>query len=450
MIINSLIYLSTSNHLNEIQVNVNEKYFTSQINKLRKSICDMKIYILFSVFVLASLPICGQPDPDDHSQKLHGRLKYCDSRVEQADSSINYRLEPTSGLYVPVFVLINNYDKNGNLISVTKKDLPDRNNVYNQIFTYDEHDNLVRYLLQLWDGNKWVDNLINERTYTSEGLIESEVFLRENSEGIFSPYQRHFYVNENDRPITYLRQIKNADGTWYDFSEHFYVYDELGRLTKLYGKYVNRDLVYWERTSFYNPENQIIERYFRQLKYDPVVRENVLMNIQFQKYNYNIYGDIDEVYNHDWIGQSWVHTNKDVAYYSILKGKKVNICHNGHEICVAAEAVKAHLEHGDKLGTCPVPASEKNMPDFGNKAEPMKTPAFSLFPNPVKDKIRLTMNSDGYDRCLILSQNGLLMKSIIIKGMCELEMDVSRLRPGLYFIKTTGPYGEHSEIMMKE
>jgi hypothetical protein len=31
---------------------------------------------------------------------------------------------------------------------------------------------------------------------------------------------------------------------------------------------------------------------------------------------------------------------------------KVTVCHNGHEICVAANAVKAHLAHGDILGRC--------------------------------------------------------------------------------------------------
>jgi hypothetical protein len=32
--------------------------------------------------------------------------------------------------------------------------------------------------------------------------------------------------------------------------------------------------------------------------------------------------------------------------------KKVNICHNGHTICVSVNAIKAHLDHGDELGKC--------------------------------------------------------------------------------------------------
>lgn len=412
----------------------------------------MEKLLLSAVLSVSTILSYGQTETVLQSLNHKRNFKGCDTHVEQADSSINFKYEERSGSYTPLTVLINKYDIRGNLVNVVKKNLPSRENVYNQIFLYNSDDNLIRYTLQLWDGVKWVDNLINERTYTPDGYIDSEVFLRENSQGLFAPYQRHFYVNENGHPVTYLRQIKDANDNWYNFSEHFYVYDEMGRLTMLYGKYYNRDLVYWERTSFYNSENQITERYFRQLKYDPLIRENVLMNIQQQKYKYNQYGNIEEVYNHDWIENSWVYTNKDVAYYSLLKGKKVSICHKGKEICVAVEAVKAHLAHGDKLGPCPTPDSNMDFSTTNNPRPNQILPGFSLYPNPVKNNVRITLNSDhaNYSNCLILSQTGQLIKSFSMKGMCELEIDVSRLRPGLYFIKVTGPYGEYSETIIKE
>jgi len=34
------------------------------------------------------------------------------------------------------------------------------------------------------------------------------------------------------------------------------------------------------------------------------------------------------------------------------KNDKVTICHNGNEICVSSNAVKAHLDHGDYVGPC--------------------------------------------------------------------------------------------------
>jgi hypothetical protein len=42
---------------------------------------------------------------------------------------------------------------------------------------------------------------------------------------------------------------------------------------------------------------------------------------------------------------------EDYEYCNDLHNK-VNICHNGHTICVSVNAIQAHLNHGDKLGSC--------------------------------------------------------------------------------------------------
>jgi len=39
------------------------------------------------------------------------------------------------------------------------------------------------------------------------------------------------------------------------------------------------------------------------------------------------------------------------------KNDKVMVCHKGETICISANAVKAHLQHGDVLGGCTIPAS---------------------------------------------------------------------------------------------
>ena len=31
---------------------------------------------------------------------------------------------------------------------------------------------------------------------------------------------------------------------------------------------------------------------------------------------------------------------------------KITICHNGHEITVSVNALQAHLDHGDTIGSC--------------------------------------------------------------------------------------------------
>lgn len=43
-----------------------------------------------------------------------------------------------------------------------------------------------------------------------------------------------------------------------------------------------------------------------------------------------------------------------VKVVDVRCGDKVVVCHNGKELCIAPEAVAAHLKHGDKLGNCSI------------------------------------------------------------------------------------------------
>jgi hypothetical protein len=50
-------------------------------------------------------------------------------------------------------------------------------------------------------------------------------------------------------------------------------------------------------------------------------------------------------------------TVEDARCYAGNSGRpKVSVCHGGKTICVDANAVSAHLAHGDTLGSCPPPA----------------------------------------------------------------------------------------------
>jgi hypothetical protein len=50
--------------------------------------------------------------------------------------------------------------------------------------------------------------------------------------------------------------------------------------------------------------------------------------------------------------------------------EKVTICHNGHEINVSINASKAHLAHGDQLGSCS-PTSPGTDPGTGTDPGPI-------------------------------------------------------------------------------
>ncbi|MBO9586241.1 MAG: T9SS type A sorting domain-containing protein [Flavobacterium sp.] len=62
------------------------------------------------------------------------------------------------------------------------------------------------------------------------------------------------------------------------------------------------------------------------------------------------------------------------------KNDKVQICHNNNVICVAPSAVQAHLNHGDKLGSC------TNSAKKAFNEEEVESLNMVLYPNPVRDR----------------------------------------------------------------
>ena len=379
--------------------------------------------------------------------------KECDTRVQLADSVVNYALNNQTGDSSAVQVLKYFYDEHYNLTQVYCLSLPARSNVYHQVFTYDNHDNLVRYVNQLWKNGQWVDDLINTRSYNPEGLIIYEEFMRINSSGIFDAYQRHFYHYQGTVITDYLRQVRDANGNWYDFSHHFYVYDSMGRLTVLYGQYLNNGPVFWERTAVYGEDGRVSERYLKILRYNKEQKQNVLTNTTYQVYSYNIFNNVSEVLNHDWINSQWTHTNTDVYYYSMLKDKKVSICHNGQSICVSINALQAHLDHGDKLGTCP---EENEFSGPGMKKPDTESPEkdihFDIYPNPSADRIsiRFTGDCEEYRSGVILSSDGRTLFSFQVSSQEEISFNIGNLKNGTYLVKLFKNKGVDTKTLIKK
>ena len=83
-------------------------------------------------------------------------------------------------------------------------------------------------------------------------------------------------------------------------------------------------------------------------------------------------------------------TNNSGAVACGPKGDKVVVCHNGHEICIAAEALPAHLAHGDISGHClPSRAIARNEPE----SERVNKLIVTAYPNPSETVFRLNITS---------------------------------------------------------
>lgn len=111
---------------------------------------------------------------------------------------------------------------------------------------------------------------------------------------------------------------------------------------------------------------------------------------------------------------------------------KVMVCHNGKSICVASAAVQAHLDHGDKLGSCnsgisAVPASvvlEK--PAAHYKVE--------FYPNPASDIVNIEVSKlEPGAEVSVYNLGGV---EVLSQPLTEAHQtfSISKLQPGIYVI----------------
>lgn len=130
----------------------------------------------------------------------------------------------------------------------------------------------------------------------------------------------------------------------------------------------------------------------------------------------------------------------DVRCFAGNSGQhKVNVCHNNHTICVDTNAVNNHLAHGDYLGPCTGTITTNS-----NNTNIESTPenGFRVYPNPVSNQklnVRfVTANADEPVNIRMINTLGQVVYNKSYKpadGLLNQQIDVGRLRSGLYMIQ---------------
>lgn len=111
---------------------------------------------------------------------------------------------------------------------------------------------------------------------------------------------------------------------------------------------------------------------------------------------------------------------------------KIMICHNNKVICVASDAIQAHLAHGDKLGSCTAGARTGVRTNDLDEAE--GTFNVTAYPNPVSEKLHIAVpNPDANGKVVISKANGEVIRSVRLNSAKQ-ELSLKGLLPGVYFI----------------
>lgn len=278
--------------------------------------------------------------------------------------------------------------------------------------------------------------------------------------GSMVPSTRSMTDYDSPGRMSSVRVQKFVEGIWIDDRlQQNYVYDINGKPT-LY------EVVYWRSNSWTPPTvSQLFYNTSGQLESQTATRPDG--NIDYRIiYEYNSNGQQTQLYTQypsgggwsNWNlrtiqydncgtkisqiqysgeGPNWVPSTKTVFHSSFDKflypGRKVPVCHNGHTIWIAVEALPAHLRHGDCLGKC---LNESEKPKEKNQ-----NPPFILFPNPAGERVTVRFERDldcDVRRLELTDFSGNLIKVYDVRDNSDFIIERGNLKSGYYQVKLKG------------
>ncbi len=407
----------------------------------------MKTQILLAAILTASILAYSQSDAIDHSGRKKPDTSKPDGKVQRLDSVIYLLRDVQTEMDFQDYVFIYSYDRGkDDPRDVVRLDLPERSNVNRQFYYYNQNGFKTRYLYQVWDAGAWKDRMLVEYFPNDDGKLGREMFSNSDPAGSWVPYQQHFYSYDYlGRIALYLRRMSDNIGGWYDFSENIWTFNDSDQLLQRVEKRVADDYVIWTENYYYGDRIKPTERIRQTMRYDPVLGRNSLINDSRHLYYYDEFNDPVVAEQYKWVNGAWVYIGKSLYYYSFIPGRKVILCHNGHTISVAPQAVRAHLAHGDILGPCVDKSIEAGLSPDAVVNE--KVRASRIFPNPASDHFELALSTGHpYRVAQLISTNGRVVRSEHVSSLERVVFDVSGLRSGQYILKLQG--GSSSEEIM--
>jgi hypothetical protein len=129
-----------------------------------------------------------------------------------------------------------------------------------------------------------------------------------------------------------------------------------------------------------------------------------------------------------------------------INNGKVTVCHKAAdqstiELCVAADAVAAHLlEHGDLLGHCNTTSARQITGTTTEQTSPsVETGLLKIYPNPAGKQLNITWNSTSSERVIfqISDAQGRLLHTYntsAANGMVTKQLPLNNLKKGIYFL----------------
>ena len=133
--------------------------------------------------------------------------------------------------------------------------------------------------------------------------------------------------------------------------------------------------------------------------------------------------------------------------------KKVIVCHNGKPICISANALQAHLNHGDQAGPCSSSSSSSSSKSSVAQSNPTKHVIGNAlaYPNPSQGEVNVPLPEHASKaEIIIMRANGTVVARRNATESKPQTFDLGGNGAGVYFIKVITENGvENMKIIIQ-
>ncbi|MRR22576.1 T9SS type A sorting domain-containing protein [bacterium] len=113
------------------------------------------------------------------------------------------------------------------------------------------------------------------------------------------------------------------------------------------------------------------------------------------------------------------------------------ICHNGHTISVAPQAVRAHLAHGDRIGPCEEVKDKEKCISEGTSYDLIRE--VKVYPNPASGSFELDLpGGHPFSTAFLISGDGRVVRSTEVGSAVSVTFNTAGLMSGRYILRLVG------------
>lgn len=301
-------------------------------------------------------------------------------------------------------------------------------------YYYDSNGNRDLELHFFWGDNTWNDYIRTESEFDENNrkISETRTILRQGTWTLSAYY--YFEYPEND-VIKIHYQVKDEEGNLFDKRVTEQVFRDKKLVeTRIYDG-ISGSLI--ELNYYYYNENGKIAEF---IILTPDKMTGLMKEFRRRLYYYDEFMLLRKVLFEEMKNNEWEQFSRYEYFYTLDHARKVMVCHNGHNICISVSALKAHLAHGDQLGSCK--ASDNNeSPNKKTDETYSITNRFIIYPNPASDMVTIRFNkplNHGFEKVELTDSYGRILKTSVVKQASEVTFYRAGLQSGNYLLRFTG------------